>query len=41
MMADNVLGPVIIDLLSCTVELDVLAFNALVEMASLVNLAFL
>ena len=41
MMADNNLGPVISVLPSYTVELGVLAFYILVEMASLVHLAFL
>ena len=41
MMADNNLGPVISDLLSYTIELCMLAFYTLVEMASLVHLAFL
>ena len=41
MMADNDSGPLISDSLSYTVELGVLAFYALVEMASLVHLTLL
>ena len=41
MMADNDLGPVISNLLSYTIELGVLDFYTLVEMARLVHLTFL
>ena len=41
MMANSALGAVISDLLSYTVKLGMIALYALVEMASLVHLAFL